>query len=873
MRVALSWLAEYVDLPAAADPAAQAERVADTLVSLGFEVEGIEIPGGPADPIVGPLLVGRVLAIEELTEFKKPIRFVTVDLGPGNGPDGSDEPRGIICGATNFVVDDLVVVAPPGTVLPGGFEIASRKTYGRVSDGMICAADEVRIGTDHSGILVLGNVSAPPADGTSLPVPGADAAPLIGVGDPVIDVSIETDRGYAMSLRGLARELAAGFERPYRDPADRDPADPGAGDAGDPDDGYPVRIDAEDGCARFVAVSVSGTDPNAASPWWIRQRLTSAGIRSISLAVDVTNLVMLELGNPLHAYDAATLRGPIVVRRAGSDRALRTLDGVERALQPDDLLITDESGPIGLAGVMGGAATEISGSSTEVLIEAACFDAPSISRTSRRLRLISEASKRFERSVDPEVAGAAADRAAELIIAYGGGRVTGRTDVRAQTGPESAVRQAISLPAGEAERLAGRPYPLETIVRRLREVGCAVAAGEPAGASASGAGDAEIPSATTVLAVTPPSWRPDLTRPADLVEEIARLESYDTIEPLLPQAPAGRGYTGRQRRLRAVSDDLAAAGLVETLTFPFFGDADLDRLEVPADDIRRRRVRVANPLDAQRPFLRTTLLPGLLDAVGRNLSRGHRDISLFEIGQVFLPRFGAPTMPQLPPDRRPTDGELAVLNAALPDQPRRVAAVLTGEWDRSGWWGPGRSADWADAIELARRIGRVSGTRLQPVPVQRAPFHPGRAAELRIGTWPVGIAGELHPRVLDGLGLPARSVALELTLDTIPEPEPQAPPVLSPFPPVRVDLALTVPDGVSAGDVAAALRAGAGPLLESLRLFDVFTGDQVQAGHHSLAFALVVRATDRTLTAAEANQVRDAAAAEAASRYGTSVRA
>ncbi|NNG36206.1 phenylalanine--tRNA ligase subunit beta [Nakamurella aerolata] len=857
MRVALSWLAEYVDLPAAPTPAAQAELVADKLVSLGFEVDGIDIPGGEPDPIAGPLLVGRVLQIEELTEFKKPIRFVTVDIGPGNGPDGSDGPRGIICGATNFVVDDLVVVTPPGTVLPGGFEIASRKTYGRISDGMICAADEVGIGTDHSGILVLGNVSEPPADGSPLPSPGADAAPLIGVGDPVIDVSIETDRGYAMSLRGLGRELAAGFERPYRDPAGRDTG------VSSPAGGYPVRIDAPDGCARFVALSVSGTDPNAASPWWIRRRLTSAGIRSISLAVDVTNLVMLELGNPLHAYDAATLSGPIVVRPAGSDRTVRTLDGAERALQPDDLLITDDSGPIGLAGVMGGEATEISGSTTEVLIEAASFDAPSISRTSRRLRLTSEASKRFERSVDPEVAGAAADRAAELIIAYGGGTVTGRTDVRSST--ETVGPQPIAFAVAEAERLAGRPYSLDTVVRRLREVGCVVTAADQA--------TREIPQGTTTLTVLPPSWRPDLTRPADLVEEIARLESYDTIEPVLPQAPAGRGYTGRQRRLRAVSDDLAAAGLVETLTFPFFGDADLDRLEVPADDIRRRRVTVANPLDAQRPYLRTTLLPGLLDAMGRNLSRGNRDVSLFEIGQVFLPKFGAPTMPELPADRRPTDGQLAVLDAALPDQPRRVAAVLTGEWDRSGWWGRGRPADWADVIELGKRIGRVSGTQLTPVPVQRAPFHPGRAAELRIGNWPVGIAGELHPRVLESLGLPARSVALELTLDTIPEPEPPSPPVVSAFPPVRVDLALTVPDGVPAGEVAAALRAGAGPLLESVRLFDLFTGDQVQAGHHSLAFALVVRATDRTLTAAEANEVRDAAAAEAARRHATSVRA
>ena len=829
MRVSLEWLREWVALP----PSVTADQLAEMFVRLGIEVEGVNDPR----EISGDLLVGKVLAIEELTEFSKPIRFCTVDLGVGNGPGGTDQPSGIICGATNFGVGDLVVVAPPGTVLPGGFEIAARRTYGRLSDAMICASDEIGTGTDHDGIVVLGH-----GDVAGITV-GSDAREIAGVNDTVFDLTITPDRGYAQSIRGLARELGAGFDVPFSDPAAVALRDADS-------EVYPVRIDDKQGCVRFTAVGVAGVDPGAPSPHRIVRRLTAAGVRSISLTVDVTNYVMLELGQPLHAYDMATLSGPIVVDRATAGQRIRTLDGADRMLAGDEVLITDDSGPIGVAGVMGGEFTQITAGTTTVLIEAACFNPPDISRAARRHKLPSEASKLFERGVDPQLGPVAAERAAALIAEHSGGTILpGRTDV----GTVGAA-DPVWLPLSEPERLAGRPYPATVITRRLEQIGAVVSSAE---------GGVEV---------QPPSWRPDLIRPADLVEEIARLESYDSIPSALPTAPSGRGLTDRQRRARAVAEDLTSVGLTEVLTFPFIGSGDLDVLGIAADDVRRRLVRLSNPLDAQRPFLRTVLLAGLLDTVARNLSRGVRDVALFEIGQVFLPRFGAPALPDLPVDRRPTAAQLAVVDAALPDQPRRLAVVLAGNLDAAGWWGPGRRADWADAIELGRRIGVVCGRALRVVPSDQHPWHPGRCGELRVGDWPIGHAGELHPAVVERLGLPPRTAALELNLDGIPVAPGRSAPVVSAFPPVHLDVALTVQDGTRAADVAEALQAGGGDLLESVRLFDVYTGSQLASGHRSLAFALTVRAPDRTLTAGEATGVRDAAIAAAVERCGAAVR-
>jgi phenylalanyl-tRNA synthetase beta chain len=821
VRVPLSWLADHVEqLPTSAD------EVGEAFVRVGLELEEIH----PLPAVTGPLVVGRVREIEELTGLKKPIRWCRVDVG-------EVEPRGIICGARNFVVGDLVVVALPGAVLPGGFAISARKTYGHVSDGMIASARELGIGTDHAGIIVL-----PP--GTA--EPGEDARALLGLADPVVELNVTPDRGYCFAVRGLARELAASLEQGFADPAAAVAVPAGDGDA------WPVEL-VDPGCARFVARRVAGVDPAAPSPWWMQRRLLAAGMRPISLVVDVTNYVMLELGQPLHAYDAAKLTGGIVVRRAEAGETLLTLDDVERRLDPDDLLITDGSGPIGLAGVMGGATTEIGepgpDGRIDVLIEAAHFDPAVIARAARRHKLPSEASKRFERVVDPQLPPVAAERVAQLLVEHGGGTIAaGRTDAGA-----APVLAAVTMPADEPDRVAGVAYPEGATVRRLEQVGCTV-------------------TGSSELTVTPPSWRPDLSRPADLVEEVLRLEGLDVIPSVLPPAPPGRGLTASQLRRRAVSRALAEAGYVEVLPFPFTGPAVWDGLGLPAGDVRRRTVRVLNPLDAERGELATTLLPGLLDALVRNRARGAVDVALYHVGQVVLPHAQAVPMPDPDVARRPSDAEIAQIDAALPAQPAHVAVVLAGDRERRGWWGAGRPAGWADAIQAARLVGSAAGVELRVTAAELPPWHPGRCAALRVGDWVIGHAGELHPKVVEALGLPPRTCAMELDLDAIPLLDVRPAPVVSPYPPIGVDVAVVAPESVSAADLADALTDGGGPLLEDVRLFDVYAGDQVGPGKRSLAFTLRFRAPDRTLTSEEANAARDAAVAVAAQRYAAVLR-
>jgi phenylalanyl-tRNA synthetase beta chain len=823
VRVSVSWLADLVELP----DGITAEEIAEAFVRVGLEVEEIH----PPPPITGPIRFGRVTSIEQLSGLKKPIRYCQVEVG-------EIAPRGIICGATNFVQGDLVVVALPGAVLPGDFAITARKTYGHVSDGMICSPRELGLGSEHAGILVL-------PEGTGSP--GQDAVPVLGLDDPVIELAITPDRGYCFSVRGLARELACALDTLFGDPARSEPPAVQA-------EAWPVRIEDAVACRRFVARRVTGLNPKAPSPWWMRRRLIAAGVRPISLAVDVTNYVMMELGQPLHAYDAATLTDAIVVRRAVAGEKLTTLDGVVRELDPDDLLITDGSGPIGLAGVMGGASTEISEHTGDVLLEAANFDPPVIARGARRHKLPSEASRRFERAVDPELGPVAAERAAALLVEYGGGAIeAGRTDVGEPPTP-SPVVMPLELP----DRIAGVRYERGVTARRLGQIGCTVEL-------RSGAGNAEI-------VARPPSWRPDLVAAVDLVEEVLRLEGLDVIPSVLPSAPAGRGLTLAHRRRRSVSRTLAEAGYTEVLPFPFISTSVFDSFGCPPDDPRRRTLAVLNPIDADRPALASTLLPGLFDAVLRNVARGLGDLALYQVGQVVLPRADTPRPPEVPVDRRPSEEQLRGLLAALPEQPVHVAVALAGEWERPGWWGRGRPAGWADAIRAAQLVAEASGIELRVAKAELAPWHPGRCAALWAGDFVVGYAGELSPKVVEALGLPARTCAMEIALDRLPLTEPRPAPIISPFPPVLVDVALVLDDDQPADEVAAALRDGAGELLEQLRLFDVYTGEQVGDGKRSLAFSMRMRAKDRTLTSEEANVARDAAVAEAGRRCGATVR-
>ncbi|MFF4596169.1 phenylalanine--tRNA ligase subunit beta [Amycolatopsis sp. NPDC001319] len=856
MRVPVSWLTEHLDVGDEVTP----QDLADAFVRIGIEVDELSELG----PVTGPLVVGRVAEIEELTGFKKPVRFCRVEVGEepeseedtGSSDEDDDEDddegpienegphgiktRGIVCGASNFAEGDLVVVALPGVVLPGDFEIAARKTYGKVSDGMICSAKELGLGEDHSGILVL-----PPGTAS----PGDDAIALLGLTDTVIEVTPTPDRGYALSIRGLARELSNALDVPFGDPAMLDIPE-AEGDA------WPVRVEDPEGCPRFVLRRVKGLDATAPSPWWMRRRLMLAGIRSISLAVDVTNYVMLELGHPLHAFATTAIQGDLVVRRARQGEKLTTLDDVVRTLDADDIVIADDSGVISLAGTMGGASTEITPESTDVLLEAAHWNPASISRTARRHKLFSEAAKRFERFTDPGLCAAAVELAARLLRQYGEGAIQpGRTD-EGGVAPLPPVTMPINLP----DQVAGVRYERGVTVRRLTQIGCKVQVSTS---------DAGISSVTA----TPPSWRADLVQPADLVEEVLRLEGYESIPSVLPAAPAGRGLTEEQKRRRSVARALAEAGHVEVLPFPFVSDSVWDAFGLPEDDVRRNTVRVRNPLEADHDRMSTTLLPGLLDTLQRNVSRGMKDVSLFHIGQVVLPKPHQLKVPDLGVEHRPSDEELAVLEAAVPAQPVHVAVVLTGLRRRAGWWGKGEPASWADAVEAARLVAEAAGVELTVQASDLPPWHPGRCAQLRVGDWPVGHAGELHPKVVEALGLPPRTVAMELDLDAIPLPDSRPAPSVSAYPPVLLDVALVAASDVPSADLAEVLRSGAGDLLEDITLFDVYTGTQIGDGKQSLAYKLRFRAPDRTLTVDEATKARDAAVSAAGDRFGATLRA
>ncbi|MCX5266643.1 phenylalanine--tRNA ligase subunit beta [Streptomyces sp. NBC_00199] len=839
MRVPLSWLREYVDLPATET----GRDVQAKLVSAGLEVETVEHLG--AD-LKGPLVVGRVLTIEELEGFKKPIRFCTVDVGTANG---TGEPQEIVCGARNFAVGDKVVVVLPGAVLPGGFAIAARKTYGKTSHGMICSGDELGMGDDGShGIIVL-----PPETEV-----GKDAIELLELVDEVLDIAVTANRGDCLSIRGVAREAAIAYGLPLRDPALIDVPAPNAF-------GYPVQVSEPMGCDRFTARTVTGLSPEARSPIWLKRRLQKVGMRPISLAVDVTNYVMMEIGQPLHAYDRSLVQGTIGVRRAGEGEQIVTLDGVTRKLHAEDLVITDDRGPIGLAGVMGGADTEIAdhdaaenggASTTDVVIEAAHFNAVSIARTARRHKLSSEASRRFERGVDPLAAAAAAQRTVDLLVLLAGGTAdAGVTEIIAPSAPHT-----ISVPADHPDKVAGVVYGREIVVRRLQEIGCDVYGQDE-------------------LIVTVPSWRPDLAEVNDLAEEVIRLEGYENLPSTLPKPPSGRGLTHRQRLHRRVGRALAGAGYVEAPNYPFIAEQVFDQLGLDADDPARRVVKLTNPLNDEEPALRTSLLPGLLAALRRNDGRGSHDLALFETGLVFLPREERGVAGQLPAGRRPTDEELASLDAVLPEQPRHVAVVLAGAREQAGWWGRGRPADWADAVEAARTVAREAGVELIVRGGQYGPWHPGRCAEFVAvvdgAEQVVGHAGELHPRVLKALSLPARTCAMELDLDVLEavgDDTPQAPGISS-FPVATQDVALVVDRFVPHAEVEAALREGAGELLEGIRLFDVYeNAEQLGDGRKSLAYALRFRAADRTLTVDEASAARDAAVALAGERTGAVLR-
>ncbi len=823
MKLPVSWIKEFAPVQASA------REIAEALINAGLEVEGIEILGSG---VSGTLVIGRVQEIEELVEFKKPIRWCQVDVGT--------QIRGIVCGATNFAVGDHVVVAEPGVTLPGDFTITSRETYGHISDGMICSEREIGLGQDHAGIMILEGVS-----------PGQNANELLGIGEEVLDIAVTPDRGYALSIRGVAREVATAFEIEFRDPATSWGPDLIAPTSGlEPHD---CVIDDFSACELLTLRTIQGFNPDAPTPRYMASRLQACGIRSISLAVDVTNYVMMELGQPTHAFDVNKLNGPLRVRRAIAGENLETLDHVVRKLSTLDSVIADSTGPIGLAGTMGGFTTEIDGSTTGIALEAAFFPASTIAGNSRRHKISSEASRRFERGIDREIAPIASARACALLIEHGGGSYAGMVAVESPMS-DNVIEFDLELPT----RTAGMVIDHQTVIDKLDAIGATYVRND-----------------SQIIAVTPPSWRPDLTQPADLVEEVVRLVGYEKLPSTLPKAPAGRGLTQEQRLRRRIGNLLAGRGMHEIRAYPFIGATDFDAMRFPANDSRRESPTLVNPLSELAPQMRSTLLPGLLSIAARNVGRGENDLALFEIGSVFL---GEVVKGDLDPgvEARPSKPIWEQMQAVLPVQPDHLGLVMCGALESAGVWGSPRLATWRDSIDSILAVANELGVNLQVHTGSDPSFHPGRCAEIVLPdtSTVVGFAGELHPAVVEHWNLPKRSCAAEVDLSLLlmSAVASASAPIFSNSPVAKEDLAFVVPEACPVAEVQTCIQSAGGELLESIRLFDIYEGGQIPPGHKSLAFALRFRGDGQTLSPEELQNLRSRIIAAVSEQVGGSLR-
>ena len=816
MRAPLSWIKEFVDIPASVT----AEQISDGLIRVGFEVEEIIKQG--AD-LTGPLKFAKVLSIEEITEFKKPIRYVGLDCGEG-------QTRYVICGATNFAVGDLIVAALPGAVLPGDFTIGARETYGKTSNGMICSGRELGISDEHAGIMVFAE--------SEVKI-GGDAIEALQINDVIFDIAVNPDRGYALSIRGIAREVAGSLGLKFTDPVEalRTLKFEESGK------GVTAKIADKSTASVFYLRTMSNFDPKATTPMWMRRRIEKMGMRPISLVVDVTNYVMLELGQPLHAFDKSKIKGGLTIKRAGKAQKFVTLDGQERSLDADDLMVCDDDQPLALAGTMGGLSSEITQTTTDIALEAVHFCPVCIAKNSRRHKLSSEASRRLERSVDPSLAGLASARFVQLLTAHSSAK-----HVATVVDGEPIYAPLVTIDPAYVSKTLGFDIPAKKVAEVLRVIGC----------------DVDEKSFT----IDPPSWRADLLTAADFTEEVARMIGYDKIPSVLPPRPLHATLTPTQKRRRAVATMLASRGLAEVQTFPFTNQATIDSMGFVGE--RAATYKVANPMSEEFPLMRVHLVPGLIEVAQRNISRGAKDFAIFEMGSIF--RSSQKLVPAISPDlsKRPGQKVIDEIFASVPTQGYHVAGLLVGKTENENWQGKARSYNWQDAIAYAQDILALCNLEWTVARSDLAPWHPGRCAELIVNGKAVAHAGELHPRIVAAYGLPERSVAFAVALSALPDSVLVRPTTVGTMPAAVQDVALIVEATVSAAEVEGALRAGAGELLESITLFDRY--DKIGDGKISLAFTLVFRAQDRTLTGEEVSAMREAATAVAVSKFGAVVR-
>lgn len=787
MRISLEWLGEYVDL------VVEVEELADLLVNSGTEVASIQSIGGDFEG----LLVGRVIAVKPHPNADR-LSLCLVDTGGATSE--------IVCGAPNVRPGVYAPVALPGSKLPDGTEIKEAKIRGINSRGMLLSGRELGVSEDARGILLL--------DGEM--EEGGDLERALGLPDTVLDLDVTPNRPDCLSVIGVAREVAALTGQELRYPRFE------FKEAEERTDSL-VQVDILDGdlCSRYVARVIDDLKAKD-SPWWMQRRLQAAGVRPINNVVDVTNYVMLELGQPLHAFDYDLVEdGHIIVRRANLGEVLRTLDGVERALSKEDLLICDPSGAIALAGVMGGEHSEVSPSTARVLLESARFDPAAIMRTSRLMELSSEASYRFERGVDPGGCLLAAERAAYLMQEQAGGRVlAGAVDVVAR----SIDSLELSLRVKRAGRLIGIPLSVKEASGLLHSIGMEVREGEAA------ADEEEI-------GVTVPTFRPDLEREIDLVEEIARLYGYGRIPSTLPGTSHNIGLLTRDQKLRReMARILTGLGLYEAITYSFINPKWLDILDPLGECFSRDILRLRNPVSEDASIMRTTLIPGLLDGLRFNINRRNLDVFIFEIGRVFLPDEGQ----------------------KLPREPLRLGCALMGNWAPKQWMEEPREVDFFTLKGMLETL--LASLHVEGWSVSRAelPFlHPYQSCSLELKGEPAGFVGMIHPRVAREAELPASTALMELEVEPLllAAREREYYEEIPRYPSIQMDMAVVVEETVDSAEVTRVIDEAGGELLREARLFDCYQGEQLAEGEKSLAYSLVFYAMERTLRDEEAHSV------------------
>ncbi|MGI9665629.1 MAG: phenylalanine--tRNA ligase subunit beta [Acidimicrobiia bacterium] len=780
MKLTLSWLREFVDVPDMSP-----EDLVEVFESLGHEIEDYRV----LSPAFKGVVVGEVLEVSPHPNADK-VRLTKVDVGT--------EELAIICGAWNFEAGAVVPVAVPGAILGEDFEITRREIRGVTSNGMICSEIELGLGEEADGIMVLNTDYASATESIGTPFEH-----LVGLPDVWFEINVTPNRPDCLSVYGLARDLAAYFELPL---AETGISVDGTGEPTQVD----VVIDVPEMNPRFTGRQVRGITVGP-SPHWMRMRLDQAGMRPISNVVDASNYAMVEFGYPTHAFDVDRLGHHIGVRMAVEGERIVTLDDQERTLIASDIVVTNGSDSVAIGGVMGGASTEVHAETTDVFVEAAYWDPATVLLTSKRLNLRSEASARFERGADPAFAHLGADRVVQLLEQIAGGTAA---STAVDVNPGDRTQWQVVYPLEETRRILGIDLDADTVTALLARLGFGVEGSGP-------------------LNVTIPTRRPDVQRPVDLVEEIARLHGFDGIPDSVPQGP-GHGLPYREERLRAIREILVGAGFHEFMTFSFIGSDDLDRLGFAEGHAVRSAIGVVNPLNDSEGVMRTTLLPGVLKAAAGNLARRTDAVRLFEVGKVFLEGSGK-----------------------LPEQPERLAFVIAGIPDED-WLATQREPDIYDGTGmwhlLAEKL-RIPDSELRQA--AHPPFHPGRCADILVGDVVVGAVGEIHPSVAEAFGLSGRVVAAEFDLGELlidRGPWQFEPPSI--YPPVVFDLSFSVDDGVPANAVLSSIRGAAGPHLESTRVFDVFRGESIGEGKKSLAVAIRLRAPDRTLTDEDAGPIR-----------------